>query len=267
MINIISQKLTPFVITTSDISPGLKGDVWELVLHAGPVVKGVILILLLLSVCCWGIIILKFLLFRAAFKESEAFLNLFWESPQISQTFQEAKKLQQSPLAEIFRSGYIELQKTRDKKKNNSSRADNLSEAALVRPRRFGIGAVRRALEQAAVSEQSRLEKHLSLLATTGSTAPFIGLFGTVWGIMDAFQQIGIRGSADLATVAPGISEALIATAFGLLAAIPAVIAYNYYLNKIRILSSEMDNFSLEFLNITERYFEAIDAPRAGAGP
>jgi biopolymer transport protein TolQ len=117
-----------------------------------------------------------------------------------------------------------------------------------------GIGNIKRALEQAATAEQARLEKNLTFLATTGSTAPFIGLFGTVWGIMDSFQQIGVSGSTNLATVAPGISEALIATAFGLAAAIPAVIAYNYYLSKINMISSEMENFSSEFLNIIESF-------------
>ena len=119
------------------------------------------------------------------------------------------------------------------------------------------MGTIKRALDQATTAEQARLEKNLGFLATTGSTAPFIGLFGTVWGIMDSFRQIGLSGSASLATVAPGISEALIATAFGLVAAIPAVVAYNYFLGRIRVLTSEMDNFSAEFLNIIERFFEA----------
>jgi biopolymer transport protein TolQ len=107
------------------------------------------------------------------------------------------------------------------------------------------------------ISERTRLEKNLNFLATTGSTSPFIGLFGTVWGIMDAFRKIGIRGSTNLATVAPGISEALVATAVGLFAAIPAVVAYNYYLGQVKTLSSEMDNFASEFLNIIQRNFEA----------
>ncbi len=128
----------------------------------------------------------------------------------------------------------------------------------LSRLQVFGMGTIKRALDQASIAEQARLEKTLGFLATTGSTAPFIGLFGTVWGIMNSFREIGLRGSANLATVAPGISEALIATAFGLVAAIPAVIAYNYFLGKIRMINAEMDNFSSEFLNIRERYFEAI---------
>ena len=254
MLNFISQIIIPLAVTTSDITTGLRGDVWELVLHSGPVVKGVIILLLLMSVCCWGIMFLKFLVLRSAFKESEAFLTMFWEGTSLSQTYQEAKKLQQSPLAEIFRSGYMELQKFKEVERS-SSPEDNPD---TVLSRQVGMGTIRRALDQASTAEESRLEKNLGFLATTGSTAPFIGLFGTVWGIMDAFREIGLRGSANLATVAPGISEALIATAFGLVAAIPAVVAYNYFLGRIRVISSEMDNFSSEFLNIMERHFEAV---------
>ena len=118
-----------------------------------------------------------------------------------------------------------------------------------------GTENISRAMHQAATSELTKLERGLGFLATTGSTTPFIGLFGTVWGIMDAFRGIGMRGSATLAVVAPGISEALIATAAGLAAAIPAVVAYNYYINRIKVLSADMDNFSSEFLNIVERHF------------
>lgn len=257
MIHCLSQKINPFVVTATDVAPGLRGEVWELVLHSGPVVKTVIIILILLSVCCWGIMFFKFLVMRSALKESETFLNIFWEGTGLSQTYQAAKKLRQSPLAEIFRSGYIELQKFKDLKKR-SSPEHTFSELEISSSQAFGIGTIKRALDQAALSEQARLAKNLSFLATTGNTAPFIGLFGTVWGIMDSFRQIGIRGAANLATVAPGISEALIATAFGLIAAIPAVVAYNYFLSKTRAISSEMDNFSAEFLNIIERYFETI---------
>jgi biopolymer transport protein TolQ len=252
MLHTISQIIIPLAVTTSDIPSGLRGDVWELVLHSGPVVKSVIILLLLMSVCCWGITLYKFLVLRSAFKESEVFLNIFWEGTRLSQTYQEAKKLQQSPLAEIFRSGYMELQKFKEVKRS-SSPEDN---PGIVLSRQLGMGTIRRALDQASIAEQARLEKNLGFLATTGSTAPFIGLFGTVWGIMDSFREIGLRGSANLATVAPGISEALIATAFGLVAAIPAVVAYNYFLGRIRMISSEMDNFSSEFLNIIERHFE-----------
>ncbi len=257
MISFSNLPLIPLAVTSTDIAPGLKGDVWQLALHSGPVVKAVIIILLLLSVCCWGIMLFKFMLFRSVFKESETFLNMFWENSRLSDTYREAKKFQQSPLSEIFRSGFMELQKHQNIKKDPSQNSPQTG-PGIVLSQDFGIESIKRTLEQAAISEHARLEKHLNILATTGSTAPFIGLFGTVWGIMDAFRQIGIRGSANLATVAPGISEALIATAFGLLAAIPAVVAYNHYLNKIRVISSEMNNFSSEFLNIIERHIETV---------
>jgi biopolymer transport protein TolQ len=121
----------------------------------------------------------------------------------------------------------------------------------------YGLGAIKRALDQAATAELTRLEKNLGFLATTGSIAPFIGLFGTVWGIMNSFRDIGRQGSANLATVAPGIAEALVATAFGLVAAIPAVVLYNYFLGRIKMITAEMDNFSSELLNIIERYLES----------
>ena len=262
MLDSISLLTIPLAVTTSDLGTGLRGEIWDLAIHAGPVVKLVLLLLIGLSICCWGIMFFKFRALRSAIRESENFLTIFWESSRLSQTNKAAETLQQSPLAEIFRSGYIELQNctrvTKDSPANTGTGTD-ISDVDISRNHRFGIGTIKRALDQASISEISRLEKNLGFLATTGNTAPFIGLFGTVWGIMDAFRQIGIRGAASLATVAPGISEALIATAFGLLAAIPAVVAYNYFLGKIRILTSEMDNFSSEFLNIVERHFESTE--------
>lgn len=255
--NIFSLAL-PMAVSTSDLGGGLRGEIWELVIHAGPVVKLVLLLLLGLSVICWGIMFFKFRALRSATKESEAFLTIFWESTRLSKTFKAAESMEHSPLAEIFRSGYLELQNCSGAGAKPAAKppAMDISKVDLSRNRGFGIGTIKRTLEQASLAEISRLENNLGFLATTGNTAPFIGLFGTVWGIMDAFRQIGIRGAASLATVAPGISEALIATAFGLLAAIPAVVAYNYFLGKIRMLTAEMDNFSSEFLNIIEKHFE-----------
>ena len=158
------------------------------------------------------------------------------------------------PLAEVFRAGYIELSKL-SKTTQDSGRKPNPDDITSMSTELGGIDNVSRALRQAVISETTKLEKTLPFLATTGNTSPFIGLFGTVWGIMNAFKGIGVKGSASLAVVAPGISEALIATAAGLAAAIPAVVAYNYYLNRVRILVSDMDNFSSEFLNIVERHF------------
>lgn len=250
MLESLFQYIVPLQITTSDAAPGLRGDVWELVLHAGPVAKFVLLLLVLLSVACWGIALFKYLSIRSAINESVEFLNVFWDTPQFSRTYQAAQEFQQSPLAEIFRCGYMEFERL---KKSRKSEEGHMQHAQV-----FGTGNLKRALDQAFTAELARLEKNLGLLATTGSTAPFIGLFGTVWGIMDSFRMIGLKGTANLATVAPGISEALIATAFGLVAAIPAVVAYNFFMGKIKMITSEMENFSAEFLNIIDRQFESM---------
>jgi biopolymer transport protein TolQ len=150
-----------------------------------------------------------------------------------------------SPLTVLFNEGYGELKKLVD--------SDGKNDGGALSTDLGGIENVSRALRRATNSEITRLEKYLTFLATTGSTSPFIGLFGTVWGIMTAFEGIGKTGSASLAVVAPGIAEALIATAIGLVAAIPAVMAYNHFQHKIRVLVKEMDNFSTEFLNIVQR--------------
>ncbi len=249
MLDSLFQYIVPLQITTSSAAPGLRGDVWELVLHAGPVAKFVLLLLVLMSVACWGIALFKYLSIRSAINESVEFLNVFWDTPQFSRTYQAAQEFEQSPLAEIFRCGYMEFERLVKSRKGE--------EGHMPQAQVFGTGNLKRALDQAFTAEVARLEKNLGFLATTGSTAPFIGLFGTVWGIMDSFRMIGLKGTANLATVAPGISEALIATAFGLVAAIPAVVAYNYFMGKIKMITSEMENFSAEFLNIIDRQFES----------
>jgi biopolymer transport protein TolQ len=227
-------------------NPG--SSIIHMVLGAGTVVKLVLIILVLLSVSCWAIIFLKYRLFRRVSKESSRFLNLFWNSKSLVAVFREAKKMEESPLAEIFRVGYLEL--GRLSKSSDREKTDNPGDLDL---HMAWIDNMERALRSAVNGELQRLEKALSLLATTGNAAPFIGLFGTVWGIMVAFQGIGLKGSATLAVVAPGISEALIATAAGLAAAIPAVVAYNHFTNKVRNQETEMVNFSNDFLNIVKR--------------
>jgi biopolymer transport protein TolQ len=162
-----------------------------------------------------------------------------------------------SPIATMFRAGYADVEKIRK---------DLVPAGAPPQPangegqRRLAeeLASIDRTLKRVAGTEITRLERTLTFLATTGNASPFIGLFGTVWGIMDAFRQIGFRGSTSLAIVAPGISEALIATAVGLFAAIPAVVAYNYYLNKMRVMTSQMESFSAEFLNIVERHLKGL---------
>ncbi|MCJ7495217.1 MAG: protein TolQ [Deltaproteobacteria bacterium] len=233
---------------------GFRGSVVDLVLYSGPVVKIVLLILLFFSILSWAIIFSKLRLIRRADKESRQFLRIFWEGKQLSTIFADSKKLRYSPTAEVFRAGYVELTKLSQASSNPESHRKD-SEGTALNIEFSGEDNISRAMRQASTTELTKLERALGFLATTGSTTPFIGLFGTVWGIMDAFRGIGMRGSATLAVVAPGISEALIATAAGLAAAIPAVVAYNYYINRIKVLSAEMENFSAELLNIIKRHF------------
>jgi biopolymer transport protein TolQ len=239
---------------SSGMEGGFRGSVVDLVLYSGPVVKVVLLILLFFSILSWAIIFSKLRLIQRADKESRTFLRIFWEGKQLSSIFIEAKKLRYSPTAEVFRAGYVELNKL-SQAKSSSESSRSIGDPTALNIEMSGVDNISRAMRQASTSELTKLERALGFLATTGSTTPFIGLFGTVWGIMDAFRGIGMRGSATLAVVAPGISEALIATAAGLAAAIPAVVAYNYYINRIKVLSAEMENFSAELLNIIERHF------------
>jgi biopolymer transport protein TolQ len=236
------------------VTGGFRGSVVDLVLYSGPVVKIVLLILVFFSIISWAIIFSKSRLVRLSAKESRNFLGIFWEGKQLSSIFAESKKLRHSPTGEVFRAGYLELNKLSQAKSNPDS-SRRAGDAASLNLELSGTENINRAMHQASSMQLTKLERGLGFLATTGSTTPFIGLFGTVWGIMDAFRGIGVRGSASLVVVAPGISEALIATAAGLAAAIPAVVAYNYYINRIRVLSGEMENFSAEFLNIVERHF------------
>lgn len=212
---------------------------------AGLIVKLVLLLLLSFSVVSWAIILFKFVQVQRANSESERFMDFFWKSKRFDTIAAQVDRFANSPLTVLFNEGYGELKKVvdSDSKGDNSGFSTDLG----------GIENVSRALRRATNSEITRLEKYLTFLATTGSTSPFIGLFGTVWGIMTAFEGIGKTGSASLAVVAPGIAEALIATAIGLVAAIPAVMAYNHFQHKIRVLINEMDSFSTEFLNIVQR--------------
>lgn len=212
---------------------------------AGIVVKLVLLLLLSFSVISWTIILFKFFQVQRAKSESERFMDFFWKSKRFDAIASQVDRFINSPLTVLFNEGYSELKKVVD--------SDSKSDGSAFSTDLGGIENVSRALRRATNSEITRLEKYLTFLATTGSTSPFIGLFGTVWGIMTAFEGIGKTGSASLAVVAPGIAEALIATAIGLVAAIPAVMAYNHFQHKIRVLINEMDSFSTEFLNIVQR--------------
>ncbi len=222
-------------------------DYVAIVLNSGPVVMGVLVLLLAASILSWAIILKKWLALRKAQDQSVRFLETFWQSKRLDAIYQAAEALQASPISQVFRAGYVELSKVtaRRKEEGEDAMSDQLG----------GIENVERALKRAAVSEVTSLEATVPFLGTTASAAPFVGLFGTVWGIMRAFHEIYQMGNANLATVAKPISEALIATAFGLFAAIPAVVAYNYFVSKIRVLDSEMTNFSNDFLNIVRRHF------------
>ncbi len=232
-------------IGSLDIGSNFHGSLLGMILDAGLMVKFVLLILLVLSIISWTIIFLKFRYYRKIKAENESFDSDYQKSNKLSEVLPAAKKYSFSTTAEVFRVGYTELTKM-NKQSKDTTRGDEISLSSLDN--------VQRALNRASSTEMTKLESALGFLATTGSASPFIGLFGTVWGIMETFKAIGARGSATLAVVAPGISEALIATAAGLAAAIPAVIFYNYFLNKSKVMVQEMDNFADEFLNIVERY-------------
>jgi biopolymer transport protein TolQ len=222
--------------------------VLDLVRGSGAVVQGILYLLVLFSVASWGIIAHKYFQIRRSKHESEKFIEIFWERRNLSSIHDASRELKASPVGHVFRAGYEELVRVSRSKKESS-----LSESLTTEL--GGVDNVSRAMKRATSVETTKLEKYLSFLATTASTAPFIGLFGTVWGIMDAFRGLSVTHSSSIQAVAPGIAEALIATAVGLAAAIPALMAYNYFVQQIKVLAAEMDNFSQEFLNIAERHF------------
>nr|MBF0221063.1 protein TolQ [Desulfobulbaceae bacterium] len=217
-------------------------------LSAGPMVKFVMLMLLTFSIGSWYIIFMKIILFKKVRVESESFLTMFWKSKNLAEAAKSSSESPLSPEGQIFLLGYNELQKISRFKSAKESGSDATLEMRLA-----GMDNLKRALVKAETSEAERLGKSLNILATTGSATPFIGLFGTVWGIMTSFQDIGQRGSASLAVVAPGISEALVATAAGLAVAIPAVIFFNYFSTQLTDFENDMQNFSSDFLNLVER--------------
>jgi len=229
------------------MTQAFSNDIIQMVVDAGPVVKIVLLILLFFSLSSWTIIFTKWILLRKAKKETDYFLDLFWENKEFSKVYKESNNFSFSPIADLFRSGYTELERTRSLQPNLASGDETGINLYLEN--------IERTLKKTLIRQNHRIEKTLSFLATTGNAAPFIGLFGTVWGIMESFRGIGLKGSANLAVVAPGISEALIATAAGLAAAIPAVVAYNHFSQRVMEFRSEMDTFVSDFLGIIKRQF------------
>jgi biopolymer transport protein TolQ len=230
--------------------PGSGLDWRHVLAEGGPVTFLVLGILLAFSVLSWAIILGKWLSLRRAERQSRAFLEVFRRSKKFSEVRAVAIQLAASPLVSVFLAGYNELE-YQLRAKNPGTEENEPSRVRTVR----SFDGLTRALVRAANAEGTKLENRLGFLATTGSATPFIGLFGTVWGIMTAFQRIGATQSANISVVAPGVSEALIATAAGLAVAIPAVIFYNHLLMRARRLSAEMDDFALEFLSIVERNF------------
>jgi len=222
----------------------LTSGVLDLVLTAGPVAKAILLILALFSIVSWALIVEKWWQFRRVRRQTLTFLKAYREARTPALVHASARKLRDSPLAQLYVAAYNEMG-TRDVVDQVLDDGDEISPGRL--------DMVARALRRIAGLEVARLERYLPFLATTASSTPFIGLFGTVFGIIAAFHGIGQQGSASLAVVAPGISEALIATAAGLGAAIPAVIGYNYFVNRVKHWATEMESFSLELLNLLAR--------------
>jgi len=229
-------------------------QILDLLAHTTYVSRVVLLILALLSIASWSVILYKLWIFKRAERQTAQFIDVFRRSNKFSEVQAVCGSLSASPLVGLFLSGYAELTAQLRGHPHPPADAGN-PQGAVGRPTLKSLTAVDRSLMRASVVEVNKLERRLPLLATTASVAPFIGLFGTVWGIMTAFLSIGQTGSTSLGVVGTPIAEALVATAFGLAAAIPALVAYNHLANRVRLFASEMDDFSMEFLNIAERNF------------
>ena len=237
-------------LQVQDVAPlAGSGGILKILADSSPLTQAVLAILLIFSIVSWAIILFKAFSYRRVERQTTTFLEVFRRSQKFSEVQAICPSLPQSPLVGVFQAGYAEL--------NAQFRlpAQSSPSATPARPILKSLEAVDRALIRAATTEINRLERRLTFLATTASVTPFIGLFGTVVGITMSFQRIGATGSTNLAVVGPGISEALIATAAGLFAAIPAVIFYNHFVHRVKDFSATMDDFSMEFLNIAERNF------------
>jgi biopolymer transport protein TolQ len=215
-----------------------------LIWSAGPIAKAVLAVLAVFSIISWALIVEKWWQFRRVRAQTLGFLKVFREGRRPVLVATAAKKFRESPLAQLYVAAYGEVGGGHDLERV----VDDAEEASSER-----LEAADRAMRRVAGLEIALLERYLPFLATTASACPFIGLFGTVWGIMSAFHGIGAQGSASLAVVAPGISEALVATAAGLGAAIPAVIGYNYFVNRVKHWATEMEGFTLDMLNLLSR--------------
>jgi len=228
------------------MEPQVEQGIFAMITGSGAVVQIVLIILIWLSIVSWTITVAKFLQLRRARSESDEFSNIFWETRNLARVSDSSARLSASPLARVFQSGYKELSAISQEQKATLSGAGG-SELATVE----------RALKRAELSEAEKLEGGVTFLATVASAAPFIGLFGTVWGIMNAFHGLSSAKNSTIQAVAPGISEALVATAIGLAAAIPAAIAYNYFAVDVRRFRESMEKFTEEFLTVAKRYLAA----------
>jgi len=223
---------------------GFQGDVLSLVLHSGPMAQFIIFVLLGFSTVSWAIMVERYRVIQRSERESAAFVTKFRAGSSLGDLRDFAEKLPHAPAAAIYRAGFRQI-----------NAVGNPKVPAAAGPTRDPMASIERVLVRAATEEQARLERSLPFLATTAAACPFIGLFGTVWGIMEAFTTIGATGTTSITAVAPGISEALINTAAGLFAAVPALLAYNHFVQRLRQARGQMEDFTLEFLNLTERNF------------
>jgi biopolymer transport protein TolQ len=239
------------ILFASMLLQGNFGSLWDLVLASGPVAQSVLLVLLFFSVFSWAIIFKKTRAYRQVDRESHEFYDHFRRASSLAQIYKECDRYPMSPLAGIYKTGYEELSHQVKALQDGGEARRASQEQVMLR----SMNGLQRSLQKAATSEMTALETSLSWLATTGAVTPFIGLFGTVIGIINAFQGLGTGAATTIQAVAPGISEALVATAAGLFAAIPAVIAYNHFINRLKVFGAEMDDFSAEFLNLVERSF------------
>ncbi len=234
---------------------GSSTSIVSIIAHSSTIAKLVLLILALFSIVSWSIILYKLWTFHRSERQSASFLDVFRRSNKFSEVQAVCRSLGDSPLVGLFQSGYTELTAQLRQNTPADPGAGSNPRPPVGRPTIKSLPAVDRALMRASVVEVNKLERRIPFLATTASIAPFIGLFGTVWGIMMAFQGISQTGSTNLGTVAQPIADALVATAAGLFAAIPAVYFYNHFTQRVKLFASQMDDFAMEFLNIAERNF------------
>ena len=220
----------------------------KMIFEAEPIIQAVLLLLIGMSMACWAIIVNKARMISRASRQSDDFLEMFWRSRRLDHVFEQVTEFNHAPVAQVFKAGFEELRKLAKGSAEESQGSINMG----------GLENLARSMRRAATTELAALERLIPFLATTGATAPFIGLFGTVWGILRAFQRIGHSGQASIQVVGPDIANALIATAVGLVAAIPAVMAYNFFNSRIRVIAGDLDNFSGDFQNIVKRHFRNL---------